>query len=73
MDSKGVFLTLKLPGVRSKFKTKFYLIFLSKLQNFLQMFSFAIHSGVNKNDFQDKFAGYGIYRFQNLPSNQKEN
>ena len=28
---------------------------------------------VNKNDFQDKFAGYGIYRFQNLPTNQKEN
>ena len=32
-------LTLKLPGVRSKFKTKFYFIFISKLQNFLQMFS----------------------------------
>ena len=28
---------------------------------------------INKNDFQDKFAGYGIYRFQNLPTNQKEN
>ena len=28
---------------------------------------------VNKSDFQDKFAGYGIYRCQNLPTNQKEN
>ena len=28
---------------------------------------------VNINDFQDKFAGYGIYRFQNMPTNQKEN
>ena len=23
---------------------------------------------VNKNDFQDKFAGYGFYRFPNLPA-----
>jgi hypothetical protein len=28
---------------------------------------------VNKNDFQEKFAGYGIYRFQSLPTNQNEN
>ena len=36
-------LTLKLPGVRSKLKTKFYFNFILKLQNFLQMFSVAIH------------------------------
>ena len=28
---------------------------------------------VNKNDCQDKFAGYGIHRFQNQPTNQNEN
>ena len=28
---------------------------------------------VNENDVQDIFAGYGIYKFQNLPTNQKEN
>ena len=31
------------------------------------------HPDENKNDFKDKFAGYGIYRFQNLSTNQKEN
>ena len=39
-----LFLTLKLPRIRSKFKTEFNFIFLSKLQNFCQMFSVAIHS-----------------------------
>ena len=28
---------------------------------------------INKNDFQEKFAGYGIDRFQNLPTNQRDN
>ena len=28
---------------------------------------------VNKNDLQEKIARYGIYRFQNLPTSQKEN
>ena len=41
---EAMLLTLKLPGVRSKFKTKYYLIFLLKLYNFLHMFSVAIHS-----------------------------
>ena len=27
---------------------------------------------VNKNDFQDKFDGYGLNRFQKLPNNQIE-
>ena len=35
---------LKLPGVRSKFKTKFFFFFFSKLQNVLKMFPVAIHS-----------------------------
>ena len=26
------------------------------------------NSDVNINDFQDKFAGYGFYRFSNLPA-----
>jgi hypothetical protein len=30
-------------------------------------------SGINKNDLKDKFAGYGIDRFQTLPTNQKLN
>ena len=28
---------------------------------------------VNKNYFEDKFAGYGTYRFQHLPTNPKGN
>ena len=54
-------LTLKLPEVRSKFKTKFHFIFLSKLENFLQMFSVAIPSHCIKEK---------MYKFRKPRKNQ---
>ena len=58
-------LTLKLPGVRSKFKTKFYFIFLLKLYNFCRCFQWQSTHTVSKEkcknlEYQKKSA-FGIF------------